>query len=119
MRLLIAAALVAAFFVAGPPWGGAAACETPAKVTAGLVARYPETSLRERLAGVSARRFVARYNAVPPATEHGADEVLIFQDRNFPRARLVQLFIGGCLAGGGVLAAPLVDWLLSEIGAET
>ena len=119
MRLLIAAALVAAFFVAGPTWSGARACATPEDVTARLVARYPETGLRARLAGEAARRFVARYNAVPPTTDARADEVLVFQDRNFPRARLVQLFRGGCLTGGGVLAAALVDWLLSRDGAET
>ncbi len=115
MRLIVAAAaFVAAVFISPP----ALACESPARVIEGLSTRFPDTSLRAHLTGRSAAAFVLRYNRVPPETAYRADEVLVFEDPNFPRFNLIELFLNGCLVGGGVLAAPFVDILLSVDGAD-
>ena len=112
--LLVAAAFVAAVFVSAP----VSACNSPQRVIEALVARFPSTRLRVHLTGADAADFVLRYNRVPPVTAHRADEVLVFEDPNFPRFNLIQLFVNGCLVGGGVLATPFVDSLLSSSGAK-
>ena len=112
---LAAVALAAAVLQYAPTASG---CETPERVIEALIARFPDTSLRARLTGAQAADFVLRYNRIPPVTAHHADEVLVFEDQNFPRFNLVELFRDSCLVAGGVLAVPFVDNLLSSIDAD-
>lgn len=105
-------ALSVAFATAGPA-AAEAACTSPAEVRTNIKRQHPAAWIERRLTGEQARAFTDGFNAVPPPSHYRADEVLIFNVPAKPSHRLVQFFLDGCLAGNGLLFAPLIYRLLA------
>ena len=111
---IIGCALPVAFATAVPA-AAEAACTSPAEVRSRMLDDRPAAWIERRLTGDEALTFTDGFNAVPPVSGYRADEVLIFATLEAPHWRLVRFFRDGCLAGGGLLAAPLVDRILARL----
>ena len=105
MRLLLAAALVAAF-----SWAARAgeSCVSPEDYTAAMAIVQPQAIVAETWWGDRGRAFVRAYNAAPPPTDHVADEALVFAMPRF-RALPTVFFNQGCLVTRGVIPMEMYD----------
>ena len=92
--LLLAAAVLAAALLPLAPAGAAGQCARPGTVKS-RIAAAPHNALLHDLVGAAARRFVDKFNAIPPRTVWRADRVLIVQNDADGRIHIL-LFGAGC-----------------------
>jgi len=108
MRTIVLAVL--ALGLAGAP--AAAECVPPQQLTENVLAQVPGADVRPAPAG-----FMARFNALPPATNIAADYVLVFSHAS-KTAVLVAMFNKGCWVASQQLAVPQLMELLKKIEGD-
>jgi hypothetical protein len=98
MRLLIAAAL-AAFSLPDIALAAPNCAMTPDAVTTKLLRRFPHLHVAN-MAGEGAKAFLVAFNALSPATNYVADQVLVFDEAGRSTAEVV-LFVHRCMTQHG------------------
>lgn len=115
----LAAAALAAFFMSTSASADGPACRSIDLILEQAQARSTDWRILRSLRGPEAVDFVAAYNALPPISQVGADEVVIVSAATQPRTRYLLFSLQACIVAYGRVPATILDHLLAPLGRDT
>ena len=114
-----AAATLAALIMSAPAGADGPACRSVDFILERAQTQSTDLRVLRRLQGRDAIDFVATYNALPPVSQVGADEVVIVSAARQPRARYLLFALSACVVAYGRVPATVLDHLLEPLGRDT